>query len=174
MTDLKAVSQLEMFVSAVKLPNKDTFSKSDPFVVMEIQDNAHQSGTWKELGRSEVAKNNLSPEFKKVFLCDYFFEEHQQIKLTFYDSDDESKKAADNLKKHDYLGHCEFLLGDLVSAPGQTLHMPILNKKNKPAKKDCVVTVRGEETSSSKDLLKIAFRAEKLDKKDFFGKSDPL
>jgi Ca2+-dependent lipid-binding protein len=170
MTDLKAVTQVEMFISATKLPNKDTFSKSDPFCVVELQDVKDQ--TWKVVGTSEVIQDNLSPEFQKNFVVDYFFEEHQKLRVTFLDCD--SKSNVSDLKKHDYLGHADFLLADLVAAPGQTLHIPCLSKKDKAIKKDCIVTIRGEETSSSKDLLKITFRAEKLDKKDLFGKSDPL
>jgi hypothetical protein len=167
MTDLKMSSQIEMYVSAKKLPNKDTFSKSDPFCVMEIQE--VKSGEFREVGRSEYMMDNLNPEFQKEFLVDYFFEEHQLVRVTFYDRDARS----DDLKKHDYMGHVDYAIGDLVAAPGQTLHLQLLNKKNKVAKKDCVVTIRGEETSASKDIIKLTMRGEKLDKKDFFGKSDP-
>jgi hypothetical protein len=167
MTDLKACSQIEMFVSAKKLPNKDAFSKSDPFCVMELQE--VKSGEFREVGRSEYMLDNLNPEFRKEFLVDYFFEEHQLIRVTFYDRDSKSE----DLKKHDYMGHVDYAIGDLVAAPGQTLHLQLLNKKGKVAKKDCLVTIRGEETSASKDLIKLTMRAEKLDKKDFFGKSDP-
>jgi hypothetical protein len=87
------------------------------------------------------------------------------------------------------LGRSEFLLADLVSARRQTLHLPLMKDNGKCAKKDCAVTIQGEEivkktvkpVTNAPTLeivylgtLTMSIRAGNLDKKDFFGKSDPL
>ncbi len=78
------------------------------------------------------------------------------------------------MSKHDFLGFVEFTLAELVTTPGQILRKNLLNKHGKVAKKDAFVVIKGEESSDSKDIIEMILRAEKLEKKDFFGKSDPL
>jgi hypothetical protein len=48
----------------------DTFSKSDPFVVLMNKKN----NKWTEIDRTETIMDNLNPNFKKSFIIDYFFE----------------------------------------------------------------------------------------------------
>eukprot|EP00475_Leptophrys_vorax_P017199 TRINITY_DN2381_c0_g1_i1.p1 TRINITY_DN2381_c0_g1~~TRINITY_DN2381_c0_g1_i1.p1 ORF type:complete len:641 (+),score=164.36 TRINITY_DN2381_c0_g1_i1:213-2135(+) len=196
--DPNAKTNLEIFVSVEKLPAKDVLSKSDPFCVMDLLDMKSQS--WNRVGVSELIKDCLNPEFTKEFVVTYYFEEQQKLRLTFYDADtdlvDEKQSAL--------LGKSEFVLADLVAASGMTLHLPLMNDKGKCVKKNCVVTVRGEEIAKAKvvpaspvvmvestnspappvtepspkeekvlESLTLKFVGEKLDKKDFFGKSDP-
>jgi Ca2+-dependent lipid-binding protein len=163
------MSQIEIYLSAKNLPNKDSFSKSDPFAVLLTKKTP--ADQFKEFDRSEVVKDNLSPEFSKRFLLDYVFEVEQICKVMIFDCDD--VKSGD-LSKHDFLGFVEFTLAELVTTPGQVLHKNLLDKNGKLIRKNCVITVKGEESSSSKDIIKLSLRAEKLDKKDLFGKSDPL
>jgi Ca2+-dependent lipid-binding protein len=180
--DSNAQVDIEIFISAKKLPNKDTFSKSDPFCVLDLWD--VKQSTWKRIGQSETVQDNLSPSFDKEFVVTYFFEEQQKLRASLYDSD---AKLQDE-KHSELLGRSEFVLADLVSAQGQTLHLPLMKDNGKCAKKDCVVTVQGEEITHKKaappvvddeppvkmlESITMSFRAEKLDKKDFFGKSDP-
>ena len=40
--------------------------------------------TWKEIGRTELLENTLDPEWSKAFLLDYYFEEKQVSKLTYF------------------------------------------------------------------------------------------
>ena len=61
-------SKVELVVSCKNLRNADTFSKSDPFVVMFTADDR---GGWKEYGRTETIDDNLNPEFAKKFTINY-------------------------------------------------------------------------------------------------------
>jgi Ca2+-dependent lipid-binding protein len=61
-------SKVELVVSCKNLRNADTFSKSDPFVVMFTADDR---GGWKEFGRTETIDDNLNPEFAKKFTINY-------------------------------------------------------------------------------------------------------
>ena len=50
----------------------DIVSYSDPFVIVYMKE-----GTlWKEIGKTEVVKDNLNPIFKTSFLITYYFEKH--------------------------------------------------------------------------------------------------
>lgn len=55
-------SWVEIQVSCKNLRTADTFSKSDPMVVLFQQ----QTSGWREIARTEVISNNESPVFAKV------------------------------------------------------------------------------------------------------------
>ena len=56
--------KIELFISCRSLKNLDTFSKSDPQVIVSMVNNNHLS----EIGRTEVVQNNLNPNFAKSFI----------------------------------------------------------------------------------------------------------
>lgn len=151
------------------LCDKDLLSKSDPMCVMFMKPKGNPGcAAWVEVGRTEVIMDNLNPEFNKKFVVDYSFEERQPVKFEIYDWDEESNK----LSVHDFLGRCETTLGSIVSSQGQCFasvlkDLPAVNKASK-------VFVTAEELEINKELVSIQFAAKNLDKKDFFGKSDPF
>ena len=153
-------STVELSVRCTDLADKDLLSKSDPLCVMYMQRN----GQWFEVGRTEVIKDNLSPAWEKKFVVDYSFEERQVVKFEIYDHDAESN----NLDYHDFLGRCESTMGSIVSSGA---FVALLRDSSKSGSKIHIMT---EELKSSKESVQFKFRAEKLDKKDFFGKSDPF
>ncbi|KAK6177558.1 hypothetical protein SNE40_015638 [Patella caerulea] len=158
------VTQVEISVSCRNLRDMDTFSKSDPLCVLKMKDFRSQS--YREVGRTEQIKDTLNPDFVKKFIVQYFFEERQLLRFELYDVDSHSARLDD----HDYLGIYEVSLGELVSAQGST---------NKPLKGNGhgnfgTISIRVEEVSTNKDEITMQFKATNLDKKDFFGKSDPF
>jgi hypothetical protein len=62
---------LELFVSAKKLTNLDTFSTSDPKCKVFYQ---LQGSEEEFLGATEAIKDNLNPVWEKTFTIDYIFE----------------------------------------------------------------------------------------------------
>ena len=77
----------------------DLLSKSDPFVVVYLQDT---NNNWNEIGRTEIVVNNLkydsnqffylySPVFVKKILLTYKFEVVQKLKFCVYDADENTK-----------------------------------------------------------------------------------
>lgn len=52
MVDVNLSSEVELFVSCRNLPNKDTFSLTDPFVVVEVFNSDTQK--YIEVGRTET------------------------------------------------------------------------------------------------------------------------
>merc|ERR1719334_1829305 len=58
-------------MSCSKLADMDTFSKSDPFAVLYIQNSI---GKWEYVDRTETIDNTLNPHWSKKFILDFQFE----------------------------------------------------------------------------------------------------
>ena len=153
---------VEISVACQKLCDKDVLSKSDPLCVMYEKS---ASGTWNELGRTEMLTDNLNPSWRKKFVVDYKFEQRQLVKFEVYDWDSKSSKVKD----HDFLGSLECTLAQIVAAPNKQFNAAIKEGPSKGGK----FFISAEELSGNKDILTIQFGAKGLDKKDTFGKSDP-
>lgn len=159
-------TKVEITVSCRNLLDKDTFSKSDPICVLYTQ--AMGNKEWREFGRTEVIDNTLNPDFVKKFMLDYFFEERQNLRFDLYDVD--SKSA--NLSKHDFLGQAYCALGEVVGSLGSRLERAL---GGVPGTKNCgTIIVKAEELTNCRESVMMQFCGNKLDKKDFFGKSDPF
>ncbi|KAK0064073.1 copine-8 [Biomphalaria pfeifferi] len=161
-TGIAPSTSVEISVSCRNLVDSDVFSKSDPMVVAYIHDQARRN--WRELGRTEVVWNNLNPDFVKKFTLQYFFEQSQKLKFEVYDVD----SASADLTKHDFLGRVECTLGEVVSAA------KLSKLLDGPKKNSGLIIIGAEELSSCKEQVTLQFCGQKLDKKDFFGKSDPF
>ncbi|XP_018617439.1 copine-8-like isoform X1 [Scleropages formosus] len=158
-------TKVEITVSCRNLLDMDTFSKSDPLCVLYTQ--GLGSKEWREFGRTEVIDNTLNPDFVRKFILDYFFEERQNLRFDLYDVD--SKSA--NLSKHDFLGQAFCTMGEVVGSLGGRLEKPLVGI---PGKKCGTIIVKAEELSNCRESVMMQFCGNKLDKKDFFGKSDPF
>uniref|UniRef100_A0A8C4M296 Copine family member 9 n=1 Tax=Equus asinus asinus TaxID=83772 RepID=A0A8C4M296_EQUAS len=144
-------TKIEITVSCRNLLDLDTFSKSDPMVVLYTQSRASQE--WREFGRTEVIDNTLNPDFVRKFVLDYFFEEKQ------------------NLRFDDFLGQAFLALGEVIGGQGSRVERPLTGV---PGKKCGTILLIAEELSNCRDIATMQLCANKLDKKDFFGKSDPF
>merc|ERR1719450_395963 len=131
------------------------------------------SNTWQELMRTESIQNSLNPDFAKKVQINYCFEQQQHLKFDIYDVDSHSNKLAD----HDFIGSVQTTLGQIVSAgggagsQGQGLKLKLSNPERSNVGD---VIIQSEELSECKDDLEIQFVGKKLDKKDWFGSSDPF
>ncbi|NWI21230.1 CPNE9 protein, partial [Crypturellus soui] len=159
------------------LLDMDTFSKSDPgrrqgrtreaglrrsgarhrsaplpaVVVLFVQ--GAGSSEWKEFGRTEVIDNTLNPDFVRKFVLDYYFEEKQ------------------NLRFDDFLGQAFVALGEVIGSQRGRLERALTGV---PGKRCGTILLLAEELSNCRDIVTMQLCANKLDKKDFFGKSDPF
>uniref|UniRef100_A0A3B4H617 Copine-5-like n=1 Tax=Pundamilia nyererei TaxID=303518 RepID=A0A3B4H617_9CICH len=120
-----------------------------------------------QFGRTEVIDNTLNPDFVRKYILDYFFEEKQNLRFDVYDIDSKSP----DLAKHDFLGQVFCTLGEIVGSPASRLEKPL---GGIPGKKCGTVILSAEELGNCRDYATMQFCANKLDKKDFFGKSDPF
>nr|XP_020442919.1 copine-2-like [Monopterus albus] len=155
------ITRVELSVTAANLLDRDVASKSDPFCVL-----FHEvDGNWVELSRTETAVNNLNPVFGVKFQVDYHFEEIQKLRFAMFDED----KCATQLYEHDFLGEFICTLGVILS--NKKLHRPLILANGKPAGKGSI-TITAQELSDNR-IITLTLSGRKLDKKDFFGKSDP-
>ncbi|NXA40062.1 CPNE9 protein, partial [Eudromia elegans] len=137
------------------LLDMDTFSKSDPVVILFVQ--GAGSSDWKEFGRTEVIDNTLNPDFVRKFVLDYYFEEKQNLRFD---------PAA-----QDFLGQAFVALGEVIGSQRGRLERALTGV---PGKRCGTILLLAEELSNCRDIITMQLCANKLDKKDFFGKSDPF
>eukprot|EP00887_Chlorella_sp_A99_P002975 scaffold24.g2975.t1 len=112
---------VSMQLSAVKLENKDTFSKSDPFVRVSKQ---RENGDWIPVLKTEVRKNNLNPVWAPIqasmaHLCNC--DTHRPLLLEVYD--------AESNGKHDLIGEAHASLHELQAASAENRGLPVVNPK---------------------------------------------
>ncbi|XP_015823240.1 copine Va isoform X1 [Nothobranchius furzeri] len=163
-------TKVEITVSCRNLLDKDTFSKSDPLVVLYTQ--GAESKQWREFGRTEVIDNTLNPDFVRKYILDYFFEEKQNLRFDVYDIDSKSPDLAKHPNDfNDFLGQVFCTLGEIVGSPASRLEKPLVGI---PGKTCGTIILSVEELGNCRDYATMQFCANKLDKKDFFGKSDPF
>uniref|UniRef100_A0A8D2P292 Copine 8 n=1 Tax=Zosterops lateralis melanops TaxID=1220523 RepID=A0A8D2P292_ZOSLA len=120
----------------------------------------------------------------RKFIMDYFFEERENLRFDFYDVDSKSP----NLSKHDFLGQMFCTLGEIVGSQGSRLEKSISCGTFFLVVGfflfvclflflfcvvDCMLSVIFLYYPFQDSVL-MQFCANKLDKKDFFGKSDPF
>ncbi|XP_026188245.1 copine-9-like isoform X1 [Mastacembelus armatus] len=165
-------TKIEVTVSCRNLLDVDTFSKSDPVVVLYLQSVGTKE--WREFGRTEVIDNTRNPDFVRKFVLDFFFEEKQNLRFDVYNVDSRSC----NISKHvssacqtDFLGQTFCTLGEIIGSPGGRQERTL---SGIPGKKCGVIILTAEELTNCRDIVTMQLCANKLDKKDFFGKSDPF
>ncbi|XP_054263178.1 copine-8-like [Macrosteles quadrilineatus] len=152
---------VDLTISCRNLPDCDVFSKSDPMCVIYLK--TQEKEKWHEICRTEAIKNNLNPDFTTKVRLEYRFEIQQNLRFEVYDIDSTSLSLVD----HDFLGYCESTLGHLVSNVNAKL--PLKNQYNKG-----LVLVTSEECGINKDEVTLKFHGRNLDRKDWFGSSDPF
>jgi len=117
-------SQFHMHIACKNLPDTDTFSKTDPFAVVYLQNKL--TNAWEIAGYTEVITNTLNPVFVTAINTKYMFEEKQFAKIEIYDQDNDDYR---NLTKQEYLGYAEFYIHDLIRSKEINLNLTGKHKK---------------------------------------------
>ncbi|KPA85390.1 copine i-like protein [Leptomonas pyrrhocoris] len=146
-------TQVQLFFKCHKLIDADTFSKSDPYIVVY---DLTMNGPKNAVGRTETIRDNLNPVFKTPVSVNYFFEMRQDIKLDVWDED---KGKAD-----DFLGKATFTMGHLMSSPQSSLTLKLDTKGT--------VTVTASLIGTTKGTAALQLRGRELKKMNVFGKTD--
>uniref|UniRef100_A0A673M9D0 Copine-9-like n=1 Tax=Sinocyclocheilus rhinocerous TaxID=307959 RepID=A0A673M9D0_9TELE len=120
---------------------------------------------WREFGRTEVIDNTLNPDFVRKFVLDYFFEEKQNLRFDYCDL------PSLFCLPQSFLGQTFCTLGEIIGSSGSRLERVL---SGIPGKKCGSIIFTAEELSNCRDIATMQLCANKLDKKDFFGKSDPF
>eukprot|EP00898_Chlorokybus_atmophyticus_P000712 jgi/Chlat1/1641/Chrsp127S01948 len=165
-------SPMQVTIEAQNIKNKDTFSKSDPLAVLLLKES---NGEWREIGRTEVVSNNVNPQWVRQIKLVYNFEALQNIAVRVYDIDSkyDGRSPQDiKLEDQDFLGEMLCLFSEVVTTKHQVLTRPLRNRSLANQARG-TITIRAEQMANTNALITCCFRAEGLDAKDSFGKSDP-
>ena len=92
------LSDVEISISCRILKDADLFSKSNPTIVVFVQEFGKES--WRELVRTERIDNNLISDFVRKFQMTYYFEQRQNLKFEVYDINSNSRNLSDLQGKH--------------------------------------------------------------------------
>ncbi|KAJ3127835.1 hypothetical protein HK098_005729 [Nowakowskiella sp. JEL0407] len=122
---------------------------------------------WVEVGRTEIVRDNLSPKFLDKITMPYIFEERQLLRFFVIDVHGTSTRIED----HNLLGVYETTLASIVTASGKSIMKPLKHPKGK--KNNGFIFVVANEVVQNKSEVHLHMVGKKLDKKDWFGKSDP-
>jgi len=160
-----ATSIVELSLSAKNLRDMDVFSKSDPICVVSTKPFGTQN--WIEIKRTECIDNTLNPQWVTKVQISYTFEEQQYLKFDLYDVDSNTHRLDD----HDFLGTCQVTLGQIVSSGN--IILDLIHPKHRNGTNGSMI-ISCEELSMCKDELELQLLGKKLDKKDWFGSSDPF
>lgn len=98
-------SRIALYISCRKLKDLDNMSKSDPQV--EVYTRERGSTQWGLIGKTEIVRNNLNPDFSTFVESDYYFEKEQQLRFMVYDVDDRSK---------DFIGMNETTIANVIGS----------------------------------------------------------
>ena len=154
MVDIQSATKIELHISCEGLINKDTFSKSDPYCIVLMQNRTTLE--YYEISRTEVVKNNLDPVWRKAQVLDFHFETKQALCFKVRDSDESGKC---------HLGKAMTTLGEIVSLGSIKLN---LTKQGK-------ITIKAEEVSSHNTSYEFQLRGADLDNKGMCCfKNDPF
>ena len=133
--------KLSIGFKAEDLPNTDTMSLSDPFVVLFKK----QGIIWQEIDRTEIIHNNQSPQWDKKILVDFHFEQQEEFKVEIYDSVNDQTR---NLEDHDFIGSLEFQMHEVVTSGDQIMTKTLINSKRKVGTSGRIV-ISAEETATT-------------------------
>ncbi|KPI88862.1 copine i-like protein [Leptomonas seymouri] len=144
---------VQVYIACKKLRDTDVTSKSDPYAVLYEVTGSRTA----EVGRTEVIRNNLNPQFQTHIPVNYFFEIHQSMRVEVWDKDSNTKD--------DPLGNAIFTMGQLMSSRGSTITLNLSIKGT--------VTLTASYIGPQRGTVALTFRGRDLKKMDLFGKSDP-
>lgn len=124
---------------------------------------------WYEFHRTESITNCHDPDFAAKVKMAYRFEEQQHLLFEIYDIDSNSTRLQD----HDFLGRAKCTLGQIISSGNAKL--PLSYDERTPGDGSLgYLLLTAEELTNLKDDIILEFSGADLDKKDWFGKSDPF
>lgn len=155
-------AKLDLIIECRRLPRKDSFSQADAFCCLwEVSAGYKESGKKisrlpnrqeREIGRTEVVRENKSPKFTTTFRLEHKFHEEQTYVIRVYDED---LRYATDLKEHDFVGGCVFTLGELMGAGGCTIARPLQNGK-------AFIILTGQEIVETREVLEFRFSGQDL------------
>ncbi|KAK9278515.1 hypothetical protein L1049_028082 [Liquidambar formosana] len=171
-------TRIELSLSASHLRDRDVLSKSDPMAVVYTKG---RDGALEELGRTEVVLNSLNPVWITKLTITYHFEVVQTLVFRLYDVDTQFHNVEVKLLKLDeqqFLGEATCALSQIITKSDKSLTLDLVSREESSSSTHHrnlgELTIRAEESISSKTITEIIFRCSDLEYKDLFSRSDPF
>jgi Copine/C2 domain len=158
--------KLDLQMECHRLPKKNSFSQSDAFCCLWEIPPGHRINSKKvsklparhekELGRTEVLREDRNPSFRTTFRLEYKFQEEQHYVVRVYNED---LIFSTDLKEHDFIGGCYFTLGELMGAGGCAIARPLHHGKS-------FLILIGQEIIETREVLEFRFAGQDLGELD--------
>jgi len=166
-----ASAELEVFLAAADLPRLDVRSESDPFAILYVKGGTDTE--FREVGRTNVAKDDPNPKWTTAFSFRYQFEDLQTLLVKVWDADGDRDTGIAR-GGHDYIGAGSTLVGELMGIDGGVPGRTSVQLRDDAGRPRGIVKLFAEEKVHSSEHLVFQFSGKKLANKDgFFGRSDP-
>jgi len=165
---------VDLYFELSNCPKLDTFSQSDPFVVvLHKVASGPDKGKWIRIGNTEICWDNHNPRWVKCIRTNFFFEQVQLLRFDVYDAD---HKDLYNLTGHDFVGSCSANLGQLCHAINSKKRFDLMKDGRNVSganRKKTTLLVRVEEVLDNQDELQMSISGHNLAALDWMGTSDP-
>lgn len=156
-----------MFFSATKLPNLETFNRTDAFVALFLDDDFHRP-----VFISEVIEENNNPRWARNYILTYKFETIVQRVTVFVYHRGDTTIPLDRLEAHKLIGQASFRMSELMKELGG-LELGLLFDRR--FRGDAKVKIQAESVSSVTDIVYATFHAHELrNLRAPFGVSNPF
>jgi len=167
--------KVDLSFAATDVPSYDTFSPSDPMVVVyqKIAPKNHRNltPTLNKLGRTEPILDNANPKFSNKVRVNYLFEAVQQLHIVIYDIDD--PKNVDDITKQEVIGYVDVTIGQLMSAPNGYLKLEVWKETSTTEKhKKMRLIISAREVVESRLAVQGVIRGLNIKKHGFFTQDD--
>ncbi|CAD8134439.1 unnamed protein product [Paramecium octaurelia] len=154
--------KIELYISARKLANMDVISDSDPKCKIFVRD---INGGERQIGQTEVLKNNLNPDWKTTIQMDFIFEIKQELRFEVWDHDDGT------IDKDDLIGVVNTTVGEIMGSRNQ-VYTGQLKLKNKATG---TLLIKGDKLKDDNRFIFWQWEGKKIKNVDgWFGNSDPF
>ena len=154
--------KLDLLMKCHRLPKKNSFSQADAFCCLWEIPSGHRINSKKvtklparhekEIGRTEVCRENRNPTFGTTFRLEFKFQEEQHYIVRVYNED---LQYSTDLKEHDFIGGYFFTLGELMGAGGCSIARPLHNGKS-------FLILVGQEIIETREVLEFRFSGQDL------------
>lgn len=153
--------KVNLQIECQRLPKPDSFGHADSFACLWEVPSGYNAGKKvsrvpsrqeREVGRTEIVRDNKNPIFTTVFPTQFKFQEDQCFVVRVYNED---LRYSTDLAEHDFVGGCLFTLGELIGACGCTIARPLRRGKS-------FVILTGQEIIETREVLEFRFSGQDL------------
>ena len=151
--------KIELRLEAKNLRVVGVMTRLDPMAVVYIKHDGNPY--WTEIGQTSPLRDKSNPMWGETFDISFYFGKYQHIRFEIYNS----AKSQTNL-----VATAQTNLAHIVRQGAVSIELDATDNSGACG----TLTIFAREISLSRELITLKMNATKVDKKDFFGRSDPF